>query len=69
MKKTWLWYFNFLLVQLFFMRLARVVEKKSNKTKAFKLIGMIVPFSGWFGRPYLYIFKFEVQICKLECEL
>lgn len=65
--KTWLWYFNFYLLQWFFIRLVRVTDVNTKKIKGFNVIGFILPMTGWTGwrSPYAYLVKFEFRLITL----
>jgi hypothetical protein len=52
---TWLGWLNILIIQWFFIRLARVLDDNGNTIK-FKIIGIIVPVTGWFS-DYIYVYK------------
>jgi hypothetical protein len=53
---TKLKFINYFFLQLFFIRLARIVDTDTNKTVGYKILKWVVPFSGW-NTNYKYIGK------------
>lgn len=61
MKLSWLGILNFIIIQWFFTRLAKVViiideEKGEYEFKEYKLLKGIIPLTGWWS-DYKYIGK------------
>ena len=54
---SWLFYLNFLILQWFFVRLGRIVNRKTGEIEGWRFLGIVVPLTGWWGR---YIF-----VCRL----
>lgn len=51
---SWLGYLNFLILQWFFIRLAKVVDTKTQKTIRYTWLIGIVPLTGWWNK-YKYV--------------
>ena len=55
---TWLGYLNFIILQWFFIRLAKSYEIKDNgfryKDYKFKILKFIIPLTGWWN-DYKYL--------------
>lgn len=48
---SWLGLLNFLLLQWFFVRLARVVDKRTGRTAGWRVLRWPWPLTGWWS-PY-----------------
>ena len=46
---SWLGWLNFIVLQWFFVRLARIVDVESKKTIGWKLDKRIIPLTGWWN--------------------
>lgn len=57
-KLTILWCINFLLLQWFFIRLARIVDIKTNKIIGYNILGIVLPLTGWWSR-YIWIYRLK----------
>lgn len=53
---TWLGLLNSIVLQWFFVRLARIVDTKTKIIVGWKLLKWIVPLTGWWS-DYRYIGK------------
>lgn len=62
-KRTWLGWLNIIVLQWFFIRLAR--NFRDDELTGFSVIGLILPMTGW-GLPYAYIFKFNIKIITIS---
>lgn len=51
---SWLGYLNFLVLQWFFVRLARIQDVETGKTVGYKFLKRIVPLTGWWSE-YKYL--------------
>ena len=45
--KTWLFYLNYLILQWFFIRLARKIDKNTGNQIGWTVLKFVVPMSGW----------------------
>ena len=56
--RAWLFWFNFIILQWFCIRLARCGKFQGNKfiTESWTIIGLLVPLTGWWS-DYVYIKK------------
>lgn len=64
-RQSWFGNLNFWLLQLFFIRLAKVYDNPDplGKFTGWKFIGFIVPFTGW-SSDYIYIKKMNWGVFK-----
>lgn len=53
---SWLGWLNYLVLQWFFVRLAKMVDEDSGEVVGYRWLTGIVPLTGW-GGPYMYITK------------
>lgn len=56
MKISWLGVLNRIILQWFFIRLARIVDDVTGKTLGYKILKWVVPLTGW-GSDYKFIGK------------
>lgn len=52
--KNWLLLLNFIILQWFFFRLAKVIDKETGKTIKFTWLGPVIPLTGWWSR-YIWL--------------
>lgn len=54
MPRSWLGRFNYLILQWFFVRLARLEDADTGERRGWSLIWGAVPLTGW-GTPYRWV--------------
>lgn len=65
-KWTWLGILNFLILQWFFVRLAK--EVRFGKVERYHLLTGIVPFTGWWSN-YIYVGKVRQAVYRHDADM
>lgn len=60
---TLLYVINWYILQWFWMRIYREIDLTTSKTKAYGVIGFIVPLTGW-KTDYIYKYKWRKTLWK-----
>lgn len=56
MPKTLLGWLNYVILQWFCIRLARVTDIDTGRTHYYRVLGLIVPMTGWWS-DYVYLWR------------